>query len=129
MISIPDHNFQQEDPREEKLPKWAQDQIETMRRRIAELARQNHELREGNPKSPFSIRTMDRGENDRFGIGPAHMGWIEFSVDDEHRLRLAEKDGWLDVSVHAKAQTALVRQGVTFGWRLSSRHPRTYKGP
>lgn len=98
MISIPYPDFQQEDPREEKLPKWAQDQIETMRRRIAELARQNHELREGNPKSPFSIRTMDRGENDRFGIGPAHMGWIEFSVDDEHRLRLTEKDGWLEIS-------------------------------
>jgi hypothetical protein len=88
------------DPREDKLPRWAQEKMATLRRATLDAVSAYDELREGTRRSSFYI--WDHDDQKRFYL-PDRASLVFGDGDRSHNLGLYDggyngDPGWLRVS-------------------------------
>lgn len=86
------------DPREEKLPVWARDKLETMRRATNESRKTLHDFMTGSEPGPFWIEPWSGVETQRRFYLPSHVGRLMFGdptkPDEEFMISDGKGNSW-----------------------------------
>jgi hypothetical protein len=87
-------NPMEQDPREDKLPKWAQDQLATLRRKVTDAERRAEEARLASgpedsdtflhPHDEIPVR-LGRGEPVRFQLGENYFDYLDVRIKRDRR--------------------------------------------
>ena len=92
--------------RETRLPKWAQEELATLRRRVEVAERLAEDARLATDPAG-STALLTRGIDDPIGLG-AHAN-IDFVIDERHVIHVRVVDGELDLNSSGGAIAVLPR--------------------
>jgi hypothetical protein len=86
------------DPREEKLPVWARDKLEMMRRATNESRKTLHDFMQGSEPGPFWLEPWSGVENQRRFYLPKNVGRLMFGdpnhPDEEFTISDGRGNSW-----------------------------------